>query len=92
MRKISNIPLNGYIKPQLMYVNKRQKQRAKVGADPANFEASMSKHSVVIIGNGMVGHRFIEELIDKAAPEQFAITVFCEEPRVADQPGGGYAS
>ncbi|WP_288443421.1 nitrite reductase large subunit NirB [uncultured Pantoea sp.] len=43
----------------------------------------MSKHSVVIIGNGMVGHRFIEELIDKAAPEQFAITVFCEEPRVA---------
>ncbi|MEB5974050.1 nitrite reductase large subunit NirB [Pantoea dispersa] len=43
----------------------------------------MSKHNVVIIGNGMVGHRFIEELIDKAAPEQFAITVFCEEPRVA---------
>lgn len=43
----------------------------------------MSKHSVVIIGNGMVGHRFIEELIDKATPEQFAITVFCEEPRVA---------
>ncbi|BAN98882.1 nitrite reductase (NAD(P)H) subunit [Plautia stali symbiont] len=31
----------------------------------------------------MVGHRFIEELIDKAAPEQFAVTVFCEEPRVA---------
>ncbi|ORM62670.1 nitrite reductase (NAD(P)H) [Pantoea rodasii] len=43
----------------------------------------MSKHSVVIIGNGMVGHRFIEELIDKAEPDQFAITVFCEEPRVA---------
>ncbi|HAU5565182.1 TPA: nitrite reductase large subunit [Serratia fonticola] len=43
----------------------------------------MSKHSVVIIGNGMVGHRFIEELIDKAEPGQFAITVFCEEPRVA---------
>ena len=43
----------------------------------------MSKHSVVIIGNGMVGHRFIEELIDKADPNQFSITVFCEEPRVA---------
>ncbi len=43
----------------------------------------MSKHNVAIIGNGMVGHRFIEELIDKAAPGQFAITVFCEEPRVA---------
>ncbi|MFH8135846.1 nitrite reductase large subunit NirB [Pantoea osteomyelitidis] len=43
----------------------------------------MSKHNVAIIGNGMVGHRFIEELIDKAEPGQFAITVFCEEPRVA---------
>jgi nitrite reductase (NADH) large subunit len=43
----------------------------------------MSKHNVVIIGNGMVGHRFIEELIDKAEAGQFAITVFCEEPRVA---------
>ncbi|MDT0176141.1 nitrite reductase large subunit NirB [Enterobacter sp. BRE11] len=43
----------------------------------------MSKHNVVVIGNGMVGHRFIEELIDKAGPGQFALTVFCEEPRVA---------
>jgi len=43
----------------------------------------MSNHSVVIIGNGMVGHRFIEELMDKAAPGQFSLTVFCEEPRVA---------
>ena len=43
----------------------------------------MSKHNVVVIGNGMVGHRFIEELIDKAEPGQFALTVFCEEPRVA---------
>jgi len=38
---------------------------------------------LVIIGNGMVGHRLIEELVKKAAPGQFAITVFCEEPRVA---------
>ncbi|NQS84695.1 nitrite reductase large subunit NirB [Pantoea allii] len=43
----------------------------------------MSNHSVVIIGNGMVGHRFIEELMDKAAPGHFSLTVFCEEPRVA---------
>ncbi len=43
----------------------------------------MSKHNVVVISNGMVGHRFIEELIDKADPGQFALTVFCEEPRVA---------
>lgn len=43
----------------------------------------MSKVKLAIIGNGMVGHRFIEELIDKAEPGQFDITVFCEEPRVA---------
>lgn len=38
---------------------------------------------LVIIGNGMTGHRLIEELVVKAVPGQFAITVFCEEPRVA---------
>ncbi|ORM75970.1 hypothetical protein HA44_16140 [Mixta gaviniae] len=43
----------------------------------------MSIVKLAIIGNGMVGHRFIEELIDKAEPGQFDITVFCEEPRVA---------
>jgi len=38
---------------------------------------------LAIIGNGMVGHRLIEELVEKAQPGQFEITVFCEEPRVA---------
>ncbi|MWP49150.1 MULTISPECIES: nitrite reductase large subunit NirB [unclassified Gilliamella] len=43
----------------------------------------MSKTNLVIIGNGMVGHRFVEELIDKAQSNQFNITIFCEEPRLA---------
>lgn len=43
----------------------------------------MSKVRLAIIGNGMVGHRFIEDLLDKAEPGQFDITVLCEEPRVA---------
>jgi len=43
----------------------------------------MSKVRLAVIGNGMVGHRFIEELMEKAAPGQFEITVFCEEPRLA---------
>ena len=43
----------------------------------------MSKTNLVIIGNGMVGHRFIEELIDKMQFNQFNITIFCEEPRIA---------
>ncbi|MBA5683854.1 nitrite reductase large subunit [Photobacterium damselae subsp. damselae] len=42
-----------------------------------------SKIKLVIIGNGMVGHRFIEDLVDKTDPQLFDITVFCEEPRVA---------
>ena len=43
----------------------------------------MNKQRLVIIGNGMVGHRFIEDFVEKANLEQFEITAFCEEPRVA---------
>ncbi|PKH23866.1 nitrite reductase (NAD(P)H) [Enterobacterales bacterium CwR94] len=43
----------------------------------------MSKLKIAVIGNGMVGHRFVEELLEKSAPGQFDITIFCEEPRVA---------
>ncbi|MCO6523681.1 MAG: nitrite reductase large subunit [Candidatus Schmidhempelia sp.] len=43
----------------------------------------MNKIKLVIIGNGMVGHRFVQELIDKAGSQPFAITIFCAEPRVA---------
>lgn len=43
----------------------------------------MDKTNLVIIGNGMVGHRFVEDLIDKMLSNQFNITIFCEEPRVA---------
>ena len=38
---------------------------------------------IIVIGNGMVGHKFCEKLCDKAKPGQFEITVFGEEPRVA---------
>ncbi len=40
------------------------------------------KKCIVVIGNGMVGHRFLEELIAQA-DDQYEITVFCEESRVA---------
>lgn len=36
---------------------------------------------LVVIGNGMVGHRFLEELV--ASGTGFDITVFCAEPRAA---------
>jgi nitrite reductase (NADH) large subunit len=37
---------------------------------------------VIVIGNGMVGHRLLEELIEKKLPA-LEITVLCEEPRPA---------
>ncbi|UPQ89115.1 nitrite reductase large subunit NirB [Vibrio sinaloensis] len=43
----------------------------------------MSKLKLVVVGNGMVGHRFIEDLVEKMDSSQYEITVFCEEPRVA---------
>ncbi len=43
----------------------------------------MSKLKLVVIGNGMVGHRYIEDLVEKTDASQIEITVFCEEPRVA---------
>jgi nitrite reductase (NADH) large subunit len=40
---------------------------------------------VVVIGNGMVGQRFLEQLVEQGrkAGREFEITVFCEEPRPA---------
>ena len=43
----------------------------------------MSKVRLVVVGNGMVGHRFIEELIERAEPGRYEITVFGAEPRPA---------
>ncbi|MDC5821697.1 nitrite reductase large subunit NirB [Vibrio europaeus] len=43
----------------------------------------MSKLKLVVIGNGMVGHRYIEDLVEKADASLYDVTVFCEEPRVA---------
>ena len=40
------------------------------------------KQRVVVIGNGMVGQRFLEQLARTRAGE-LEVTVFCEEPRPA---------
>lgn len=38
---------------------------------------------VVVIGNGMVSHSFIERLLESDKADQFKLTVFSDEPRVA---------
>ena len=43
----------------------------------------MSTLKLVVVGNGMVGHRYIEDLVEKTDASRYEITVFCEEPRVA---------
>lgn len=42
-----------------------------------------SLKKVVVVGNGMVGHRFIEELVSNDVNKQFEIISFGEEPRLA---------
>src|SRR5689334_4655356 len=38
---------------------------------------------IVIVGNGMVGHKFCEKLLAKAGHGQFEMTIFGEEARPA---------
>lgn len=43
----------------------------------------MQKQKIVVIGNGMVGHNFIEKLVASEGYDNFEVHTFCEEPRVA---------
>jgi nitrite reductase (NADH) large subunit len=42
-----------------------------------------TRAKLVVLGNGMVGHRFLERLIEGGGAARFAVTVFCDEPRLA---------
>ncbi|WP_407638085.1 nitrite reductase large subunit NirB [Marinobacter lipolyticus] len=44
---------------------------------------TMSKQTLIVIGNGMVGHHFLEQLTSSAAAERFDIKVFGEEKLLA---------
>lgn len=43
----------------------------------------MSKQRIVVVGNGMVGHKFIENLLGSDQAENFEVITFSEEPRLA---------
>ena len=44
---------------------------------------SHARKTVVVIGNGMVGQRFVEKLVEFDAARDYEIVTFCEEPRPA---------
>ncbi|WP_188151772.1 nitrite reductase large subunit NirB [Teredinibacter waterburyi] len=43
----------------------------------------MSKQKIVVVGNGMVGHKFIDNMIQHEAADQYDVITFSEEPRLA---------
>lgn len=43
----------------------------------------MAKTNLIVIGNGMVGHKFLERMVAKGDHEIWNLITFCEEPRVA---------
>lgn len=43
----------------------------------------MVKKNLIVIGNGMVGHKFLDRAIAKGATQDWHLITFCEEPRVA---------
>src|SRR5213593_2132314 len=49
----------------------------------ATRHGSNQQKTVAVIGNGMVGQRFCEKLVELDVPRQYAIVTFCEEPRAA---------
>ncbi len=45
--------------------------------------SEQSRRTVVVVGNGMVGQRFCEKLVELDVDRQYRIVTFCEEPRAA---------
>jgi nitrite reductase (NADH) large subunit len=41
------------------------------------------KKTIVVIGNGMVGHKFLDLMIRRGATSDYRLVTFCEEPRLA---------
>lgn len=44
------------------------------------MKATKKQQSLVVIGNGMVGYKFIEKLTEADQATKYKITTFCEEP------------
>ena len=51
--------------------------------EEARCGAGMTRKSLVVVGHGMVGHRFVEAVRDRDPDGRWQITVLCEEPTPA---------
>lgn len=49
----------------------------------ADGTGATGRPTIVLVGHGMVGQRFLEALADRGLTERAHIAVFCEEPRAA---------
>src|SRR5689334_9119472 len=47
------------------------------------MDSQAARQKVVVIGNGMVGHKFLEALAASDRCSEFEVVTFCEEPRPA---------
>jgi len=54
-----------------------------VSTTTSSVEVSDRRRTLVVAGNGMVGHRLLEILVERGATAEWDIVTFCEEPRVA---------
>jgi len=41
------------------------------------------KKRIIVVGNGMVGHKFIDNMVNHEQADQYQVTTFSEEPRLA---------
>ncbi len=51
--------------------------------EPRNVSMPNRKQTLVIVGNGMVGHRFLQLMVEKGAGDRWNLITFGEEPRLA---------
>jgi nitrite reductase (NADH) large subunit len=75
---------NAFIPPSLRMISTRSVRLSSLnGVVDSQKQENESKKKVVVIGNGMVGQRFMENLLKLDPDKQCMISTFCEEPRAA---------
>jgi nitrite reductase (NADH) large subunit len=50
---------------------------------PATNGTADERPTLVVVGNGMVGHKLLDQLMDRGAPSRWRIVTFAEEGRLA---------